>query len=219
MQQRHLFTLSIDASRAKPFRRNGYDYVSLPSGTEYAVELHNHHNQRCDVELYIDGQRVGGWIAPAYETLRIERPSGERRKFTFFEEHSDVARSTGARVGSSKNGLVSAIFKPRKEEEAEEEIFTSLRGASGRASSPQRSRATSSMSVAAPVMSMARKQSFEAGVTVLGNNSDQTFGKGRRLRDDEIDWHLATEVSIRLVVADDQPLYIPISPSYPPRLD
>lgn len=198
----HLFTLSIDAHEARPFRRNGFDYVALPSGEEYAVNLHNHHDTRCDVELYVDGEHVGGFVIQAHETIRIERPEGKQKKFTFVGETSRIARSVGTVVGSVKNGLVSAIFKPQKHV-----VYESIRGsAMVRRMSPRESARTS----AAP--------SFGAGVTVLGNKSDQTFQQVRGLKDDEIDWPLSTEVSVRLVV-DNERKNSPLHHSYPPRLD
>lgn len=188
--KRSLFTLSIHADEARPFRRNGFDYVALPSGEEYAVELHNNHSTRCDVELYIDGTHVGGFVIQAHESITVERPEGVKRRFTFFNESSDVARS------------VSAIFKPQKHI-----LYTT---------SKQVPRASMLSSEAR--LSAQPKEQYNAGVTVLGDRSRQTFTEVKSLLDSEIDWPLSTEVSLRLVV-DNEHKYVPLSHSYPPRLD
>jgi hypothetical protein len=238
MLPNNLFTVSIAADSARPFRRNGFDYVALASGTEYAIDLHNHHDARCDVELYVDGEKVGSFVVQARNTVRIERPSDARRKFTFFGENSQVARSTGAVVGADSNGLVTAIFKPAKScqscsgiayvtrDDLEPVSIIRARGVSP-PRSPMRSTLLSNLpsstneSATPKAMSAAAYRSpspsYESGVTVLGDYSRQSFNRVSSLSESEIDWRLTTEVSVRLVV-DNERRYVPLS-HYPPRLD
>lgn len=188
-----MFAISIGAENAVLFGREGFDYVSLPSGEEYIVNLHNNHRTRCDVELYIDEEHVGGFVVQAHQTERIERPENEKRKFTFFDENSEVAESAGVRPGDFKNGLIRAIFKPKKQP------------------------VCSSCGRNTPA-SYVRSSKYGSGVTVLGNKSYQTLTNVPSLKDSEIDWNLAAEVSLRLVSA--QQKFIPLSRrSYPPRIE
>ena len=207
------FEVQVVSAQAERFARDGYEYVSLPSGSTYSLRLINNGNTRCDAVVMIDSTKIGSWRIPAGDSVTIDRPSHTNRKFTFVSEGSSIARQTGSRPGVEANGLIKIVFKPEKEQIA-------LR-------SPKLTRAASSMSArsAAP-STMARPASSQerlsSGVTVLGDRSDQQFGQVAMLRDDQIDWQGVVEMNIRLVVRDKQPRYIGLASSTadePPRID
>lgn len=50
--------------------------------------------------------------------------------------------------------------------------------------------------------------SYQSGATVLGRQSNQTFGTVRRFSDNEIDWPNKTEIVIRLIVKTDRNIFI-----------
>jgi hypothetical protein len=208
----NLFTISIIANDARPFRRNGFDYVALTSGSIYAIELHNHHHTRCDAEVYVDGKHIGGWIVRAHDTIRIERPENAKRKFTFFDEKSYISKSTGSVVGGDNNGLISVIFKPEKYRS-----YEPLYSAKSLQTQAPKKALQSGLSESF-LTSSNQKEKFSSGITVLGDISYQDFSSAKELKESQIDWSLATEVSLRLV-ADTENKYIAIAHSYPPRLD
>jgi hypothetical protein len=224
------FSVSISADSARPFSKKGYNYVALSNGSTYAIVIHNNHDTRCDADVYVDGERVGGWVIPAYSSVKIERPADVARKFTFFEEHSSVAKSTGAVPGLESNGLINVIFKPEKHyistypdyvtlSSQEKSTKTSVRSSTKPLSSRPLSSKPVSSGLSSPRRSINESLSkSKAGVTVLGDDSDQRFNEVPPLRDDQIDWPLSTEISLRLVVKDRQD-YISIHHKYPPRLD
>ncbi len=210
-----LFSLSINAPGSEPLYKYGHKYVALRSGTTYSINVKNLHDTRSDIEVYIDGIHVGSWMMPAHSSLTLERPAHINKKFTFFEETSRVAQSTGTEIGAEDNGLINVIFKPEKQKSIYRTM--NLRAAS----SLETASAASSRSSASPKFSNSiQAKSYKAGVTVLGDQSKQRFGTTSSLRDDEIDWNLSTELSIRLVVKKDTK-YISLVPriTYPPRLD
>lgn len=189
------FQVDIEAPRARKFKKDGHQYVALPNMSQYSIVIRNGHSTRCDAEVHVDGEEVGQWVVRPYSTITIDRPSDMARKFTFVDEESTIARRTGAVAGDDMNGVISVIFKPAKEERAQVRSSPTM---SSRSASPER-------------------RSLRSGVTVLGDESEQRFGTERALTSREIDWHLSTEVSLRLVI--DTQRYIPLSPRYPPRVD
>lgn len=104
------FSLSILAPGARPsYQDSQQSTVSLPSGTEYSIQLSNNRSTRCDVEVHIDGDRIGEWKLLPYSSAVIEHGVNNSRHFLFVADGGVVGRTPGQR------GLVTAIFKPEKE--------------------------------------------------------------------------------------------------------
>lgn len=193
------FSVDIAAPGASKFKRDGHQYVALPNMSQYSIIIRNGHHTRCDAVVQVDGEKIGQWVVQAHSSITIDRPAGIARRFTFVDETSRVARTTGAVVGREMNGVVSVIFKPAKEQPVH--------------STPRLS------AMSAQHSSLPEMRRLGSGVTVLGDESSQRFGTKRALTSREIDWQLCTEVALRLVVKTQK--YIPVSPRahYPPRLD
>ena len=233
------FTVQINATYMRPFSKSGNQYVALRSGSEYSITLHNGHDMRCDAELYIDNEHVGGYVINAHSSINIERPHEHHRKFTFFSEHSDVARDVGASIGAEHNGLIHVVFKPKKREPKYIPLgddYSRLSRSPPRMRvsgerSPPRIRAIKASKEMSPPRStslesarlkkLPSRDTYTSGVTVLGDRSYQEFYSVRSLLDNEIDHSLIRNIYIRLVVEHDHGRrYIPLNNHrYPPRLD
>ena len=202
--------IPIDGEMTK-FTRGESKYVGLNNGTEYKIKLGNHRKTPCDVDITIEDRHIGKWRIEPNDYIVIERPGNIHQKFTFFSETSMEAIEAGSNPGKFTNGLVKAVFYPKKkiiyrQIEEEEPILESLSKQSY-SSTPMRQS-----------VSMARNQQYESGVTVLGEKSRQHFGQTRPLRNDEIDWSNVTQIFIRLVAR--KPRYQQHSPwNVPPRID
>lgn len=90
-------------------------YVYMKHGTQYTILLQNESNRRCDAEVYLDDQKVGIWRINAFTTERIERPTHDHGRFTFYQ----VGTSEAIKAGISKNsnnGLIRVLFKPERQQ-------------------------------------------------------------------------------------------------------
>ena len=186
-----------------------YDSRGRMQPIEYKIQLCNNRGTICDVELEIDGKPAGGVQMPPYSSFMINRPPAvdekeKERKLTFMSEKSEKARSLGAVPGSYMNGLVSATFKPKKDDEyiaLPEPVYNDLAPLEGRRygtkakSSVKESRAMGPSRLAEVESAM----SYERGVTVLGKHSNQKFIPVPALRYDEIDWKRKQTITLRIV--------------------
>ena len=86
-------------------------YVCLKHGIPYTLELRNEDSSRCDAEVFIDGQRVGLWRVESKKPLRLERPSHDTGRFTFYATGTKEAAKAGI-VANDTAGLISVVFKP-----------------------------------------------------------------------------------------------------------
>jgi hypothetical protein len=89
-------------------------YVHLAHATQYTIRLQNDSlEDRCDAEVYIDGQLVGIWRVDYKSTATLERPVHDTGRFTFYEVGTPEASKAGIRDGSA-TGLIRVLFKPEK---------------------------------------------------------------------------------------------------------
>ena len=65
----------------------------------------------CNLDVFIDGYDVGGWVLDAGKDLVIERPAFEARKFTFYRVKT-APKEAGIESGRSENGVVKCVFTP-----------------------------------------------------------------------------------------------------------
>ena len=250
------FSMNIKSSCApSPFNRNGHNFISLQNKSKYSVILTNKNRTQCDVELFIDQERMGKWRINPSSSITIERPSGINRQFMFVEENSADAWDGHVTPGAHINGLISAKFYPEKEyynnahqvDEVDDsnEFKSTMPHMKGFAfNEPIRFRQNScygaqcirasagsrgsvmneSLNMAPLTNSMSRtdnyNNNFKSGATVLNGRSKQNFGKVSPIKD--IDTHLITKLTLRLVVEDDNTVYPlhsrPRIPE-PPRID
>lgn len=213
------FSLDVVAEGSKTFYRGEHRYVSMPPNSKYKIILRNDSDTFCDVDLFIDDVSVGTWRVDAKSATSIERPANSPHKFVLVSETGAIARMTGAVPGDFFNGLVRALFKPA--------LLRSKHMYSAVALRPERptmARAAPTLlgatpSMAAPSMEARASAEYSAGLTVLGEESYQTFDRAPALRDIDIDWDDVREITIRLVVKD-QPEYMSLTSleRYPPRL-
>jgi hypothetical protein len=90
-------------------------YVKLKHNTQYYLHLHNYDNRRCAAEVKIDGKVVGIFRLKTNGGLKLERPSNDTGKFTFYKDGTREAKAVGLEsIPKSERGLVSVTFKPEK---------------------------------------------------------------------------------------------------------
>jgi hypothetical protein len=110
------FSMTINSSCVpSSFNRKGHNFVFLQNKSKYSVILTNRNITQCDVELFIDQEKMGKWRINPSSSITIERPSGINRQFMFVEENCADACDGHVTSGTHRNGLVSAIFFPEKE--------------------------------------------------------------------------------------------------------
>ena len=86
-------------------------YAVLKHATQYSIELRNDSSRRCDAVVRIDGGLVGIWRVDARDVIRLERPSGDTGRFTFFRADSHEAKEAALQADDSL-GLISVEFRP-----------------------------------------------------------------------------------------------------------
>jgi len=102
------FSLRINEGREK---ESGY--VELEHGKHYTLNLRNDRPVRCDAQVSIDGKDVGTFRISPNSSIRLERPSNDDRKFTFYKLDSEEGeKSELNRIGKQELGLVQVTFKP-----------------------------------------------------------------------------------------------------------
>lgn len=186
----------------------------IMSQGEYKIKLYNHHNVRCDAYVKVNGESAGVFRIDPNDTITLERPSQEQRRFTFVSEHSSAAREAGEIPGRLVNGLVEATFKLEQEARVYEvaPMMSYQRSESKVAGSPRLQSRTMSRA------SARRSPRVEAGTTVLGRYSNQRFVKVGLL---DYDLNATTTITLRLVLEKPySPRYVSMSPRrtrVPPR--
>lgn len=91
------------------------DYFSLKHGQIYTIELRNGSDLRCAAEVSVDGKQVGIFRINRYNSLKLERPTGDTGQFTFFKEDSkEWDQIQGNKILTSDRGVISVLFKPEK---------------------------------------------------------------------------------------------------------
>jgi hypothetical protein len=188
---------SINILGADDVYKNGYHYYALNHESEYKIELNNHNKTRCDVEVNIDGERVGSWRINAFSSVIIERPANVNRKFTFLREASYEAKMTGITDGKNENGLISVVFKPEINYDcfASQNEFLSYNGDYDCFASQNEF-----LSYNGDYDSNINKcslKNYSSGATVLGNRSNQNFTSTSAF--DEYDTSKITTINIRLI--------------------
>lgn len=98
-------------SRAR--EHNGY--IFLPDKTHYTIRLKNNSSRQCEAKVVIDGKHVGTWLMRGGESLNLERPVSEAKKFIFLKRHTAAFSKAGLdNVSEGELGLVSVTFTPEK---------------------------------------------------------------------------------------------------------
>jgi hypothetical protein len=185
---------------------DGYEYIAVPHNTEYKLSLSNNTNNRCDAQIYIDGESIGVWRINSYSSIMVERPANINRKFVFMREKSQSI----AQKGKSENGLIKVVFKPEKSTIVSQglDLYMNSRGRSiskkgmdyglGAKSFFDSTDYQDNLSMTSTFSS---KESYETGVTVLGGKSDQQFSSADNLH--TVDTKNITTIYLRLVAQKD----------------
>lgn len=172
----------------------GYSYFAMPNNSNYFIYIQNNSDKSCDAEIFIDAQSVGTWRVEAYGNINIERPAHCARKFLFVKENSMLASIGNIISGSQNNGLVRIVLKKDAEKP--------------RRKNPARGFTNTCMNSA----------NYDAGATVLGESSSQTFGTVKPLT-----YTTTSEICFRLIVSNEVKKLevVPLSTrdSTPPRFD
>ena len=196
-------------------------YVELAHNTQYTLVVSNKRDLRCDVHIEIDGQEEGTWRINAYYTLRLERPSRDTGRFTFYKVGTPEARSAQLQEGNPNLGLVKATFTPERKPRplvvsnyptSSDLENTHWAGASASAGDYDDNPPVVAMA-AVPVTQSATRS---AGGTGLSGQSNQQFYKVNAL---DYDYSQQTVIHLRLVARngnDPRPLTSFSSPVPPP---
>lgn len=113
MAHKNGFSISVKSnSHPTAFHRDNYWFVALKNRSKYSVVLTNDNPTRCDVELFIDKEKMGKWRINPHSSITIERPSGVNKQFMFVEEDGSEAWAGRVTPGAHKNGLITAKFYP-----------------------------------------------------------------------------------------------------------
>jgi hypothetical protein len=115
-----------NTTKASSFRKDGHVYYRLRHGDEYKIRMMNNTGEHVNAMIKIDSDTMGKWRIAPYQSVTIERPAHNSRKFTFVKEASDAAREGGVRQGSesSANGLVEVTFIPMVDKRPDSMRFT-----------------------------------------------------------------------------------------------
>jgi len=84
--------------------------VCLNSDSSYALKIENFESRAVCAEVMIDDLPMGDFILKPRQSIEIERPAHEGRKFHFLAVASDAAKECGATPGKSTNGVISIKF-------------------------------------------------------------------------------------------------------------
>jgi hypothetical protein len=159
---------------------NGHRYIALPHNSEYTIHLINNSPKRCNVDLFIDGKKMGGWRIDAQRKISLERPANLNKKFTFVKEGSWQAQMGGITSGASKNGLIEARFTPEKDR-FYDDYYTNSEGNSFNNALPNSGSFSNSLRNSAPSNSL---DNYSSGATVFGGNSHQQFTTASHMEED-----------------------------------
>jgi hypothetical protein len=183
---------------ASTFRKNGHAYYRLRHGDGYAIKMFNETNQHVNALLKIDSDTMGKWRIRPYSSIIIERPTHNPRKFTFVKEFSSEALEGGVRQGknSGANGLVEVTFIPMidkrparhlnyDDQDSSREFslgskpisFTNNPMTNSRDLEAHYSMDSNTESNSMSRQSQSNKVQYESGATILGEDSEQKFGK------------------------------------------
>lgn len=101
---------------------NSDGYAILKHGQKFSLRLKNTHRYEgkqipCDVDVFIQGKRMGSWRIPAGQTIILERPENDYGHFTAYRNNTLEAQQAGIDKDSYENGLIKVVFKPGKVKE------------------------------------------------------------------------------------------------------
>lgn len=156
-------------------------YVALRHEQIYSLYLRNNHPTQCDAKVHIDGKYQGTWRLKPYQTARLEHPSHDQGRYTFYELNSKEGQDIGLDTLSRADlGLVEVTFTPEKTES----LPKALEYERGIERDPSGARGGSLFS--SPFSDGLRSRSiYSAGGTGLSSNSSQEYGKAKSIKLDE----------------------------------
>ena len=187
-------------SEVSSFRKDGHTYYRLRHGDEYQVRMTNNTSEHVNAMLKIDSDTMGKWRLKPYQTVMIERPAHNSRKFVFVKEVSDEAREGGVRQGakSGANGLVEVTFIPmidRRPDSMKQKAYplTNSNSMNNQSFSYSNSNSNAMMNsrglgaeyaknsvTESDSFGLQKQTTYESGATVLGDDSSQKFGQASR---------------------------------------
>lgn len=182
------FSVNILGDTVKKINRDSDSLYAMKNKTKYEIELRNNGNRRCDAFVYIDGDFIGAWRINSFSSITLKRPAETDRQFIFVSEDSEESKMVGTISGAINNGLIKVEFKPEKRCCFREPYFLSCDCDS-----------FGTMSDCCYNMSNSIPKSCyndERGNTILGENTNQIFGKTEKIRH----YDSTTTINIRLII-------------------
>ena len=107
---------SVSIQNGRHFETSLGEYVEVRSGSTYGLTLSNQNNQRCNVDIEIDGHDIfpGSLMLRPKETCTLQRPSREKKKYKFFAIRDAPPDSGINKWRNAKNGLIQITFTPER---------------------------------------------------------------------------------------------------------
>lgn len=192
-------------------------YIELAHNTQYTLVLRNNRNTKCDARVEIGGKHVGTFRIGMYGSLRLERPSHDDGRFTFYRVGTPEAAAVEPNQSAPDVGLVKVTFTPGKRIQIKpvpksapvyrHTYYTSNTGDHWGCSTLETDHLTfsgtaSHLADSSPVPCQAPPSGSSAGVTGLSGKSNQSFFEVANL---DYDYTKQTTIHLRLVCMDDGP--------------
>ena len=107
---------SVSIQNGRHFETSQGEFVEVRSGSTYGLTLSNQNNQRCAVDIEIDGHDMfpNSLMLRPKETCTLERPSREKKKFKFFAIRDAPPECGINKWRNVKNGLIQIKFTPER---------------------------------------------------------------------------------------------------------
>jgi hypothetical protein len=161
-------------------------YVSMKHLQNYKIKLANHHSERCQATLKVDGIHMGNFIINSYDTIIIERPVQSQKQFKFVLTDTIQSHIGGIESGNYFNGLIEVRFIPEKQLYYRQCLHNSS----------NQNYSDDMESNSRLMENCSFKSRYQEGGTVLGGRSKQQFVNVHPLA---LDYFRETNLSVRLV--------------------
>lgn len=175
----------------------------IPANKSISIDRPSDVARRFTFFSEIDSRAIGAGVVPGRELNGVVR-------VIFYPKKSDyISISPSRRIMTSEGSPYAGITLPPLSPRGMTSPVLSPRGIipeglpyAGMTSPTLSPRGSSAQQIATPAMSSRAVTStgYQSGATVLGRQSNQTYGSMKRFTNDEIDWPNKTEIIIRLIV-------------------
>ena len=106
----------VSVKGGRHFNTSEGEFVEVRSGSNYSLTLTNNNNNRCEINIQIDGHEMfpNGFLFRPKRTFTIERPSSIKEKFKFYAIRDAPNGSGINKWRKDENGLIQVKFTPER---------------------------------------------------------------------------------------------------------